>query len=89
MYISYLSIINNLPGVMNGHFLVKYYTYTNFSFQKPPLKATFLLHTIYKHFRKAVAFAFRKLEVCRHCRFRAWSFSGLSSRIRVLAHMPC
>ena len=44
--------------------------------------------THYKHFRKAVAFAFRKLELCRHCRFRAGSFSGLSSRIRVLAHMP-
>ena len=43
----------------------------------------------YKHFRKAVAFAFRKLELCRHCRFRAGSFSGLSSRIQVLAHMPC
>jgi hypothetical protein len=41
--------------------------------------------TYYKHFRKAVAFAFRKLELCRHCRFRAGSFSGLSSRIRVLA----
>ena len=25
----------------------------------------------YKHVRKAVAFAFRKLELCRHCRFRA------------------
>ena len=70
-------IISNLPGVMNGHFLVKYYT-----------KAT-LLNTISKHFRKAVAFAFRKLELCRHCRFRAGSFSGLSSRIQVLAHMPC
>jgi hypothetical protein len=43
----------------------------------------------YKHFRKAVAFAFRKLELCRHCRFRAGSFSGLSSRIQVLAHTPC
>jgi hypothetical protein len=29
----------------------------------------------YKHFRKAVAFAFRKLELCWHCRFRAGSFS--------------
>ena len=28
-----LCIISNLPGVMNGHFLLKYYTYTNFSFQ--------------------------------------------------------
>ena len=28
-----LRIISNLPGVMNGHFLVKYYTYPNFSFQ--------------------------------------------------------
>ena len=37
----------------------------------------------YKHFRKAVAFPFRKLELCRHCRFRAGSFSGLSSRIQV------
>jgi hypothetical protein len=43
----------------------------------------------YKHFRKAVAFRFRKLELCRHCRFRAGSFSGLSPRIQVLAHMPC
>ena len=43
----------------------------------------------YKHFRKAIAFPFQKLELCRHCRFRAWSFSGLSSRIQVLAHMPC
>jgi hypothetical protein len=43
----------------------------------------------YKHFRKAIAFPFRKLELCRHCRFRAGSFSGLSTRIQVLAHMPC
>jgi hypothetical protein len=42
----------------------------------------------YKHFRKAIAFAFWKLELCRHCRFRAGSFSGLSSRIQVLVHMP-
>jgi hypothetical protein len=40
----------------------------------------------YKHFRKTIAFCFRKLELCRHCRFRAGSFSGLSSRIQVLAH---
>ena len=25
----------------------------------------------YKHFRKAIAFRFRNLELCRHCRFRA------------------
>ena len=30
----------------------------------------------YKHFRKAIAFPFRKLELCRHCHFRAGSFSG-------------
>ena len=36
----------------------------------------------YKHFRKAVAFAFRKLELCRHCRFRAGSFSGLRPGFR-------
>ena len=27
-----LCIISNLPGVVHGHFLVKYYTWTNFSF---------------------------------------------------------
>jgi hypothetical protein len=43
----------------------------------------------YKHFRKAIAFPFRKLELCRHCRFRAGSFTGLSPRIQVFAHMPC
>jgi hypothetical protein len=43
----------------------------------------------YKHFRKAIAFPFRKLELCRHCRFRAGSFSGLLPRIQVFAHMPC
>jgi hypothetical protein len=43
----------------------------------------------YKHFRKAVAFAFRKLELCLHCRFRAGSFSGLSTRIQVFTHMQC
>ena len=36
----------------------------------------------YKHFRKAVAFRFRMLELCRHCRFRAGSFSELSPRIQ-------
>jgi hypothetical protein len=44
--------------------------------------------TNYKHFRKAIAFPFRKLELCRHCRFRAGWFSGLSPRIQVLEHMP-
>jgi hypothetical protein len=37
----------------------------------------------YKHFRMAIAFRFSKLELCRHCRFRAGSFSGLSPRIQV------
>jgi hypothetical protein len=42
-----------------------------------------------EHFRKVIAFPFLKLELCRYCLFRAGSFSGLSSRIQVLAHMPC
>jgi hypothetical protein len=41
------------------------------------------METRLKNFRKAIAFPFRKLELCRHCRFRAGSFSGLSSRIQV------
>jgi hypothetical protein len=36
----------------------------------------------HKHFRKAVAYCFRKLELCRHCRFWAGSFSGLPPGFR-------
>ena len=39
-----------------------------------------------RQFRKAVALAVQDLERCRYCRFWAWSFSGLSPQIRVLAH---
>ena len=37
----------------------------------------------FKHLRKAVGVGFQQLDPCRHCRFRAGSFSGLSSRIQV------
>jgi hypothetical protein len=40
-----------------------------------------------EHYKQAIAFL--KLQLCRHCRFRAGSFSALLSRIQVLAHMPC
>jgi hypothetical protein len=36
----------------------------------------------YKHFRRAIAFPFRKLEVCRHCRFRAGSFQDFRPGFR-------
>jgi hypothetical protein len=36
----------------------------------------------YKHFRKAIAFPFRKLELCRHCRFRAGHFQDFRPGFR-------
>jgi hypothetical protein len=36
----------------------------------------------YKLFRKAIAFPLRKLELCRHCRFRAGSFQDFSPGFR-------
>ena len=36
----------------------------------------------HKHFRKAVAFCFRKLELCRHCRFRAGHFQDFCPGFR-------
>jgi hypothetical protein len=71
-----------------GHFLVKYYTLQVFLPMTTP-KSNPSKH--YKHFRKAIAFPFRKLEL----QYVDTAVSGRghfrdhSSRIQVLAHMPC
>ena len=43
----------------------------------------------YGYFRKAVACIGLKLEPCRQCRFSGRGHFEDSSRIQVLAHMPC
>ena len=45
----------------------------------------------YRHFRMAVACAFRKSEQCRHCRYRAGSFENFRSGFRFwhICHVDC
>ncbi len=74
-----------LGWYLHSHFLVKHDTYRQITSSNDHPKSNYSKYC--RQFRKVVALAVQDLERCRHCRFWAWSFSGLSPQIRVLANI--